>query len=234
MKPTRIAVLPLYLLIAVSLAVHAAPITIITENFNSLAPNETLTSAGIFHTIDGTNIDIVGMPSSNPNGVGDYAGICMAPESGNCLDLDGTGGASQGVIQTSFFLTPGVYDLSFDIAGAGGPSYAQYGRNITTSATATISGGLYSQTFTLSPTAVDVVSTDITVTHPGTYSLTFASDTPGNIGSLLDNVSITSVVDCDPPADPPAGVPEPSSLAMLSIGGALIVPAAMRKLRARA
>jgi hypothetical protein len=215
------------ILLALSVSLQAGPI--LSENFNELTSTYTVTSAGAFHAINGTNVDIIG-ENEGPPWVAAFAGICQSPESGNCIDLDGTGGKDQGEIQAEVFLAPGIYDLSFDLIGAGGPAYS---RDVTTSATAEVGsasclGCLYDETFTLGPLdVIDGIVTDapLDVTHAGHYFITFSSDTPGAVGALLDNVVLS--------LDPPAGVPEPSSgtLGALGIGAMVLMGGLLRKRR---
>src|ERR1700733_10204652 len=154
-------------------AASFAGTTLLNENFDELTPMLTATSAGQFSAIDGTNVDIVGGSL--------FGSLCVAPESGNCIDLDGSNGNNpQGILRsnTAFSLVPGVnYYLSFDLIGSQ--------RGNTTSATVTF--GSYDKVFTLT------------------------SNTPGNVGTLLDNVLLTS-------SAPSTGVPEPATLGLLGLG----------------
>jgi hypothetical protein len=168
--------------------------TLLSENFDELTAALAQTSVGQFSTIDGTNVDIV-------NG-----SFCAAPESGNCVDMDGTGGNSQGVLQSnsSFLLVPGTsYFLSYDLIGSQ--------RGVT--ASTTVSFGPYTQTFVLlsGDDSTGIVTNQlVTVSSPTTTFLTFASNTPGNIGNLLDDVLITSSA--------ANSVPEPSGTILVASG----------------
>lgn len=174
--------------------------TILSENFDELTPTLAVTSAGAFTAINGTNVDIVGPSNGFP--------LCASPESGNCLDMDGSGGSSQGQIESGpITLNPGTtYLLSFDLIGSG--------RGVTTSTT--VNFGPFSQTFVLASGDTSsgiVVDAPITVGSTTTTNLMFTSNTAGNIGAVLDNVEITTGT---------AGtVPEPSGLFTL-MGPALL------------
>ena len=92
-----------------SASLHAA--VILSENFDELTANLGVTSVGAFSTINGTNVDIVG-PGDG------FGSLCAAPASGNCVDLDGTGGNPQGQLQSNMTFAPGSYLLSFDLIGS--------------------------------------------------------------------------------------------------------------------
>ncbi len=191
--------------------------TIFSENFDEIPLAQTgltFTTAGQFHTINGTNIDIV----SAANG---WASLIVAPESGNVVDMGGTGGTSFGQLQSiAIVLNPGSYFLSFDLVGS------QRGVTTTTNVTLGPLGGpfLYNQDFTLASGDVTsgivpnaLLNVGSTETVYLTFSLTSGAD---NIGSLLDNVSITSAV------------PEPSSLILLGGGALGLLGTIRRKFRA--
>jgi len=175
--------------------------TILSENFDELTPTLAVTSAGAFTAINGTNVDIVGVSNG-------FGALCAAPESGNCLDMDGSGGKSEGQIESGpITLNAGTtYFLSFDLIGSG--------RGVTTSTT--VNFGPFSQTFVLPSGDVTdgiVVNAPITVGSTTTTNLVFTSNTAGNIGAVLDNVEITSGT--------ASTVPEPSGLTTL-LGPALL------------
>jgi hypothetical protein len=175
-----------------SVPMHAT--TILSENFDELTPTLGVTSAGAFTAIDGTNIDVVGGSQ--------FGYLCTGPESGNCVDMGGTGGNPVGnIVTTTLTLTPGVYDLSFDLIGSQ--------RDETTSTT--VDFGSYSQTFVLTSgdiTSGVVTNQAVTVTGGSTQLEFIDNGTADNIGALLDNVSISTV----------SAVPEPSSLMLLGTG----------------
>jgi PEP-CTERM motif len=168
--------------------------TLLFENFDELAPKLAVKTAGLFHTLYGTNVDVVG--GSN------FGYLCAAPESGSCVDTNGSDLNYQGVLQSiPMTLYPGnTYDLSFDLIGSQ--------RGVTASTTVTF--GTYDHTFTLAPnddTSGIVSQAVIKVTSITQTYLTFTSDTDSMIGNLLDNVLIT---------DPPGPVPEPATLALFA------------------
>ncbi len=193
--------------------------TIFSENFDELTPALGVTSAGAFSAIDGTNIDILGGAL--------YGFECLAPASGNCIDLGGSGGDPLGDFVSALISIPsaGTYFLSFDLIGN------SINAN-NTSATVTLGGStdptmppgapiLYQQSFTLTPqdTVDGVVSGAlITVTTPGTYSLEFLNTTAGsdiNDGPILDNVLLANAT------------PEPAT--GLLLGSALLAASLIRK-----
>jgi hypothetical protein len=189
---------------------HAA--VLLSENFDELTPQLGATAVGALHTIDGTNVDIVGGAL--------FGSLCAPPESGNCVDMDGTGGNPVGVLQSnsSITLNPGTtYLLSFDLVGSQ--------RGPTDSVTVTF--GPYDKTFVLASNdnSSGIVSNAmITVTAPTSSFLTFQSnDPPGSVeGELLDDVLITSQS---------TAVPEPASRSLLA--GALLGLGLIRRRRNR-
>jgi hypothetical protein len=161
----------------------------ITENFDSLTPALNATNLGAF-TVTSGSVDVVGG--------GLYGSLCVAPESGNCVDLNGSTGTAGQISSASLTLTPGIYTLSFDLIGSQ--------RGSATSTTVTL-GSLYNQTFLLSSGDVTsgIVNATINVGTTTVTPLIFTSNTSSNVGALLDNVSLVST-------------PEPATLALLGIG----------------
>ena len=189
------AALAALLIASAAPALHAAPI--LSENFDELTAALDVTNVGAFHAINGTNVDIVG---------GSLFGyLCAAPESGNCVDLGGSGGNPVGqlALASTLNLAPGTYLLSFDLIGSG--------RGLDSSTTVTF--GSYTNTFLLSSgdvTSGIVVNQAVTITG-GPTQLTFVNNgQANNIGALLDNVTID--------AAGTAVTPEPASLTLLATG----------------
>lgn len=176
---------------------HADPI--FSENFDEATVGLAVSTAGQFMAINGSNVDVV----NNESGFGN---LCTGPESGNCVDMGGSGGKNPvGSIDltTPLDLAPGTYYLSFDLIGS------QRGPTTTT----TVIFGGYTQTFTLaSDDDTSGVVTNMAVTiSGGPTQLEFIDNSEAdNIGALLDNVSISS--------DAPSPVPEPGSLTLLATG----------------
>lgn len=174
--------------------VHAG--TIFSENFDEVTPALGVSTAGAFTAINGTNVDVVGG--------GLFGFLCSGPESGNCVDMGGSGGknASGNIeLTTALNLAPGTYYLSFDLIGSQ--------RDTTTMTTVTF--GSYNQTFTLGPTdfTSGIVSNQAVVWGGGPIQLRFVDNSPANnIGALLDNITIKDE----------SAVPEPESLVLLATG----------------
>jgi hypothetical protein len=192
-----------YFLAGVVTILSLTPVTmradtiVFSENFDATTATLGLTTAGAFSAINGTNVDVVGAGNG-------WGFLCAGPESGNCVDMGGSGGNAFGQIEltTPLNLAAGTYNLSFDLIGSG--------RGETTSTT--VEFGSYSHTFVLtgSDYASGVIINQAVTVTGGPTQLEFINNgiSDANVGALLDNVEITS----------PAVTPEPSSLLLLGTG----------------
>jgi hypothetical protein len=171
---------------------------ILSQNFDAIPTGLSLTTVGQFVTINGTNVDVVG--NFPPPGL--VPSLCAAPESGNCVDMGGTGGNPFGQLElaTPLTLTAGLYHLSFDLDGSG--------RGVNTSTT--VDFGPFSQTYLLASgdDTSGIVNVEVLIAGGPTQLEFISNAVPGGdpqIGALLDNVSVSAV-------------PEPGTLALMTTG----------------
>lgn len=155
---------------------------VLNENFDELIPGASATSVGAFSTIGGSNVDIVGGDNGSF-----FPGLCVSPESGNCIDMDGSGGDSAGQLQSNTAFANGEYLLSFDLVGT------QRG----SSSSVTVTLGNYSMNFNL-PSGDDtdgiVINQLVTISGGVNPNLLFSSQdaTTDDEGLLLDNVCLVT------------------------------------------
>jgi hypothetical protein len=196
--------------------------TIFSESFDELTPTLGVSGPiGGFTTINNTNVDILGPSLYNE---------CFGPESGNCIDLNGSSngaGSVQGDMESINISIPaaGTYLLSFDLIGTSFSSSP-------VSATAEVLGAsttYFNQTYTLQPvvggSVTDlsgvVTNAALTFTGPDTVNIFFSSNTGnGSVnGAILDNVLLTDI----------NGVTTPEPATFLLLGSALLVGTLLRK-----
>jgi hypothetical protein len=196
----------LALTFAVSLlsATAAQAVPLFSDNFDSEALG---LSTGLDNwTISDGTIDVIGTGSFD-----------FYPGNGNYLDLDGSSGnAGKITTNTAFNLLPGTYTLSFQLGGS-----ARGGSDSVTVAL----GSIYSEVFTLAFNAglQNITRTINLAAAAGSGALSFENAGGDNVGLILDDVSLDfSRVQSD--------VPEPSSLALLALGG---IAGVARRRRAR-
>ena len=179
---------------ALSAAAHAAPIY--SDNFDADAQGLNVGVAG--WTLTGGTVDVV------PNG----SSFQFLPLSnGNYVDLDGSTGQAGTLTQTLTGLADGAYALTFELAG----NHRDGGTEATT---ITLSGA--ANTLLTPGMNDDGFYTIIGWATGGTLTFSFHDASADNIGSLLDNVSVTAV-------------PEPGNLSLLLAGLAALGFAARRR-----
>jgi hypothetical protein len=167
---------------------QAAPI--LSDNFNSENGGAAQLNYSNFANWNVTagSVDLIG------NGSFDFY-----PGNGLYVDLDGSTGQA-GMLTSKLTFAPGTYQLSFELGGSQ--------RGVLDHVIVTL--GNYSETFTLQSTDPLTLFTR-TVNLSAAAPLSFTNVEPGNIGGILDNVTVT--------ATPAAAVPEPSTLALFALGG---------------
>ena len=181
--------------------VQAVPLFNDTFDSEVLGLDQTLDNWSIS---DGT-IDVVG------TGFFDFY-----PGNGNYIDLDGSvSNAGKITTNTLFNFLVGNYTLNFQLGGST--------RGDTNTVTVAL-GSFYSEVFTLASNAgLQNITRSISLSGAaGSGALSFENAGGDNLGLLLDDVSLDF--------NRPTKVPEPSTVALLSIGGLLAVS---RRRRAR-
>jgi len=200
--PKRTA-LAVFLVLALQAARAETITTLFSDDFEAETPN-TLNALLAQWNISGS-IDVL----TNGN-------LCdTAGSPSNCIDLDGTTPPG-GTIETKsgFTLGPGLYRLAFDLAG----SQRQFGFSPLTDTVTVSVGSYFIEDFTLTYTdPFQTFTRDFPVPGSGSAKVRFQHQGADQIGLLLDNVRLLSVVpDADDP--PPAAIPEPGTLWLLASG----------------
>jgi hypothetical protein len=154
---------------------------VLNENFDELTPGGGVTGAvGAFSTINGSNVDIVGNLNGNF-----FASLCASPESGNCIDMGGSGGNDQGQLQSNTTFANGNYVLSFDLIGSG--------RGPMDGVTVTFGNFSHDYSLTSGDTSGGIVINQVASVIGGVNpNLVFSSDQASDIGLVLDNVCVVT------------------------------------------
>ncbi|MBL8590261.1 MAG: PEPxxWA-CTERM sorting domain-containing protein [Methylobacteriaceae bacterium] len=201
------------------------------QDFESLTPNTlSLTTLPGF-TVSGSTVDVVG--AVNPYGI---------TASSNVIDLDGTPGPATILMSSAYAFNAGdIVSLSFLLGGAQRGSVSdnfKFGANfsgvipVTGLTSFGVIGNIGCGACSLGPnnennynlagnTPFTNSGMSFTAAGAGTIAFYFGTSSRDNIGPLLDNVKL----------DISAGVPEPSTWAMMLIGFAGLGLAARRRRR---
>ncbi len=190
----KIRMLAVAAAMVLSAAAHAAPVY--SDNFDSDAQGLNVGVAG--WTLTGGTIDVVPVGSSFQ---------FLGAANGNYVDLDGSTGQAGTITKTLTVLADGAYALTFELAG----NHRDGGVEATT---ITLSGA--ANTVLTPAVNDDAWYTIVGSATGGTLTFSFHDASADNIGSLLDNVSVTAV-------------PEPGSLPLMLAGFAALGFAARRR-----
>jgi len=179
----KIRMLAVAAAMALSAGAHAA--TVFSDDFdgdalqlNAIPANWTLGNAGA--------VDVIGAPGF----------FDLLPGNGHYVDLDGSNGLA-GLLQTSFASSAGTtYTATFQLGG---------NQRDGSTDSVTVLFGSTTLTLPIGPTDAFTTYSISTTGTGGSLQLSFLDGRNGNVGALLDNVSITAV-------------PEPAGLALM-LGG---------------
>jgi uncharacterized protein (TIGR03382 family) len=145
---------------------------IFSDNFNSYAYQLNWVPPANW-TVTSGSVDLIGQTTP----------FDFYPGNGRYVDLDGSTGAA-GTLRTIMSFAPGTYAVSFDLGGNArndGPK------------TTVISLGNVSTDITLASNAALALYSITFTTTGGALSFADLSGGNGNIGNILDNVSVSSV-----------------------------------------
>jgi hypothetical protein len=183
---------------ALVLSAGAQAATVWSDNFDTAALGTDVTPAGWYLGAAGTgDVDVIGDPGF----------FDLIPGNGRYIDLDGSNGAA-GFLTTDIANGAGVYTVSFQLGG---------NHRDGVSDDVTVNFGATSATYTIDPNAAFTTYTmSYTATGSTPFSLSFHDGRDGNVGALLDNVSISAV-------------PEAGTLSMMLAGIAALGFAARRR-----
>jgi hypothetical protein len=182
--------------LAMAFSAGAQAATVFSDNFdgdalqlNTVPTNWSIGNAGA--------VDVIGAPGF----------FDLLPGNGHYVDLDGSNGLA-GLLQTSFASTAGtLYTATFQLGG---------NQRDGASDPVTVTFGSTSLTLPVGPTDGFTTYSISTTSAGGNLQLSFLDGRDGNIGALLDNVSVSSV-------------PEPASLALMIAGIAALGFTARRR-----
>ena len=183
---------------ALSAGAHASSV-LFTDDFNS--DTQGLNAVPTGWTIGNTGtVDIIG---GNPSAFFDEL-----PGNGNYIDLDGSNGTA-GLLETSLSVAAGTYTATFSLGGNNRDG-------VTDSVTVWFGGTELTPVPSVASASGFTTYSVTTTTTGGPLTLSFLDGRDGNVGALLDNVTISAV-------------PEPGSLSLMLAGFAALAVVARRR-----
>jgi hypothetical protein len=186
---------------AAALALSAgAQAAVFTDNFDSDAVGTDKTPVGWYLSANTDDVDIIG------SGFFDFL-----PGNGNYIDLAGSNGLpGAGVLATNIGVVAGTtYTATFELAG---------NQRDSTSDSVTVLFGGAMLVVPLSPTAGFSTYSIATTASSGSMTLSFQDSRDGNVGALLDDVSVNV-----------SAVPEPGNVVLMITGIAALAFTARRR-----
>ncbi|HEX7637874.1 MAG TPA: pyruvate-binding protein [Burkholderiaceae bacterium] len=179
--------------LAATTGAHAA--TVWSDNFDADARGLNAVPAGWTVANAGT-VDVIG--------TGFFDEI---PGNGNYIDLDGSNGVA-GLLTRGASVGAGTYTATFSLGG----NHRDGSTDLVT-----VNFGGSSQTFSVGPNDAFTTYSLTTAAAAGDLSLSFVDGRNGNIGALLDNITVASAV------------PEADSAVLLGLGLAAVGMARRRR-----
>ena len=163
---------------------------VFSDDFNSYAYQLNWVPPANWSAPGPGTVDLIGQTTTT-------TGFNFYPGNGGYVDLNGSNGLP-GSLQTLMSFAPGTYTLSFDLGGNARGDVDK---------TTTITLGNFSQNITLGSSSPLQLYTYTFTTTGGMLDFADLAGGNGNIGNILDNVTVMT-----------SAVPEPSTWAMMILG----------------
>ena len=181
------------LVIGTALTSGAQAAVVFSDDFNSYAYQLNWVPPSNWSAPGPGTVDLIGQTTTS-------TAFNFYPGNGGYVDLNGSNG-SPGSLQTLMTFLPGTYTLSFDLGGNARGDVDK---------TTTITLGNFSQSIALGSSSALQPYTFTFTTTGGVLDFADLAGGNGNIGNILNNVTVTSGVT--------SAVPEPSTWAMMIMG----------------
>jgi hypothetical protein len=202
MKPKIALAAAIALATGTMLTSAANAAVVFSDDFNAYAYQLNWVPPSNWSVASGT-VDLIGQTTTTTN-------YDFYPGNGGYVDLNGSTGVP-GSLQTLMAFAPGRYTLSFDLGGNARGDVDK---------TTTITLGDFSKTIILGSSSPPQLYTYTFTTTGGMLDFADSAGGNGNIGNILDNVTVMT-----------SAVPEPSTWAMMLVGFGGLGYAAFRRRR---